>query len=73
MSAAAQNGAASNAAPPGLGSGAGASQQHPSGSSSSPAPMVMKAKDEIFTSLHLIKDIRRLETYQRDFFLKVTK
>lgn len=35
------------------------------------APIALKAKDEILTSLHLIKDIRRLETYQRDFFLKV--
>ena len=35
------------------------------------SPMVLKTKEEILTSLHLIKDIRRLETYQRDFFLKV--
>ncbi|TRY68483.1 hypothetical protein TCAL_01385 [Tigriopus californicus] len=35
------------------------------------APIALKAKEEILTSLHLIKDIRRLETYQRDFFLKV--
>lgn len=34
-------------------------------------PMAIKAKEEILTSIHLIKDIRRLETYQRDFFLKV--
>ena len=42
-------------------------------SSSQPGnlPMALKAKDEILTSLHLIKDIRRLEKYQRDFFLKV--
>ena len=26
---------------------------------------------ELVTSLHLIKDIRRLEKYQRNFFLKV--
>ena len=35
------------------------------------SPLVLKTKEEILTSLHLIKDIRRLETYQRDFFLKV--
>ena len=34
-------------------------------------PVASKAREEIVTSLHLIKDIRRLETYQRDFFLKV--
>ena len=36
-----------------------------------PTPMALKAREEILTSRHLIKDIRRLETYQRDFFLKV--
>ncbi len=30
-----------------------------------------KIGQELVTSLHLIKDIRRLEKYQRDFFLKV--
>ena len=30
-----------------------------------------KIGGELVTSLHLIKDIRRLEKYQRDFFLKV--
>ncbi len=35
--------------------------------------ITMKAKDEVIASLHLIKDIRRLETYQRDFFLKVSE
>ena len=34
-------------------------------------PVVLKTSQEILTSLHLIKDIRRLEKYQRDFFLKV--
>ena len=34
---------------------------------------ILKTKEEILTSLHLIKDIRRLETYQRDFFLKVSR
>ena len=37
------------------------------------SPLVLKTKEEILTSLHLIKDIRRLETYQRDFFLKVRR
>ena len=32
-----------------------------------------KIGQELVTSLHLIKDIRRLEKYQRDFFLKVIK
>lgn len=32
-----------------------------------------KIGQELVTSLHLIKDIRRLEKYQRDFFLKVNK
>lgn len=36
-------------------------------------PMVLQAQEEILTSLRFIKDIRRLETYQRDFFLKVKK
>ena len=31
-----------------------------------------KIGQELVTSLHLIKDIRRLEKYQRDFFLKVS-
>ena len=31
-----------------------------------------KIGQELITSLHLIKDIRRLEKYQRDFFLKVS-
>ena len=35
-------------------------------------PMAAKVNQEILTSLHFIKDIRRLEKYQRDFFLKVT-
>lgn len=35
-------------------------------------PVMVKTSQEILTSLHLIKDIRRLEKYQRDFFLKVT-
>ena len=34
-------------------------------------PVMVKTSQEILTSLHLIKDIRRLEKYQRDFFLKV--
>ena len=34
-------------------------------------PMATKVNQEILTSLHFIKDIRRLEKYQRDFFLKV--
>ena len=34
-------------------------------------PMAAKVNQEILTSLHFIKDIRRLEKYQRDFFLKV--
>ena len=33
--------------------------------------VMMKTSQEILTSLHLIKDIRRLEKYQREFFLKV--
>ena len=36
-------------------------------------PMATKVNQEILTSLHFIKDIRRLEKYQRDFFLKVYK
>ena len=38
-----------------------------------PSMSVVTAKigQELVTSLHLIKDIRRLEKYQRDFFLKV--
>ena len=36
-----------------------------------PHPMASKVNQEILTSLHFIKDIRRLEKYQRDFFLKV--
>eukprot|EP00096_Caligus_rogercresseyi_P015908 TRINITY_DN83_c0_g5_i2.p1 TRINITY_DN83_c0_g5~~TRINITY_DN83_c0_g5_i2.p1 ORF type:complete len:776 (+),score=258.64 TRINITY_DN83_c0_g5_i2:278-2605(+) len=36
-----------------------------------PAAVSIKTKAEINTSLHLIKDIRRLESYQRNFFLKV--
>ena len=36
-------------------------------------PMAAKVNQEILTSLHFIKDIRRLEKYQRDFFLKVEK
>lgn len=32
-----------------------------------------KIGQELVTSLHLIKDIRRLEKYQRDFFLKVKR
>jgi len=38
-----------------------------------PSVNVVTAKigQELVTSLHLIKDIRRLEKYQRDFFLKV--
>ncbi len=71
----------------GAGAGGQPPQQNGSASSSSAAsaapvpppglgapgapPMVAKAREEILTSLHLIKDIRRLETYQRDFFLKV--
>jgi len=43
--------------------------QHPSSAAGS--NQILKTKEEILTSLHLIKDIRRLETYQRDFFLKV--
>ena len=35
------------------------------------SPVAMKTSQEIVTSLHLIKDIRRLEKYQRNFFLKV--
>ena len=35
-------------------------------------PMAIKVNHEVLTSLHLIKDIRRLEKYQRDFFLKVS-
>ena len=35
-------------------------------------PMALKVNQEVLTSLHLIKDIRRLEKYQRDFFLKVS-
>ena len=35
--------------------------------------MAAKVNQEVLTSLHFIKDIRRLEKYQRDFFLKVTK
>ena len=31
-----------------------------------------KIGQELVTSLNLIKDIRRLEKYQRDFFLKVS-
>lgn len=42
-------------------------------SANSPLPVAYKSREEILTSLHLIKDIRRLETYQRDFFLKVRK
>ena len=38
---------------------------------SSVNPMATKVNQEILTSLHFIKDIRRLEKYQRDFFLKV--
>ena len=40
---------------------------------SGPSVNVVTAKigQELVTSLHLIKDIRRLEKYQRDFFLKV--
>lgn len=34
-------------------------------------PLALKVNQEVLTSLHLIKDIRRLEKYQRDFFLKV--
>lgn len=55
-----QNGASAASAagpPPGIGGGGGVAH---------------KAREEILTSLHLIKDIRRLETYQRDFFLKVS-
>lgn len=39
-----------------------------------PSVNVVTAKigQELVTSLHLIKDIRRLEKYQRDFFLKVS-
>ena len=36
-------------------------------------PMAAKVNQEVLTSLHFIKDIRRLEKYQRDFFLKVTE
>ena len=39
--------------------------------SSGLSPVMVKTSQEILTSLHLIKDIRRLEKYQRDFFLKV--
>ena len=38
---------------------------------SSSNPMATKVNQEVLTSLHFIKDIRRLEKYQRDFFLKV--
>ena len=38
-----------------------------------PHPMAAKVNQEILTSLHFIKDIRRLEKYQRDFFLKVKR
>ena len=38
-----------------------------------PHPMAVKVNQETMTSLHFIKDIRRLEKYQRDFFLKVIK
>ena len=36
-------------------------------------PMATKVNQEILTSIHFIKDIRRLEKYQRDFFLKVQR
>lgn len=44
-----------------------------SNSNAHPPPhgMGVKVNQEILTSLHFIKDIRRLEKYQRDFFLKV--
>ena len=45
-----------------------------SGAGGGPSVNVVTAKigQELVTSLHLIKDIRRLEKYQRDFFLKVS-
>jgi hypothetical protein len=33
--------------------------------------MVDKLGEEILTAMHIIKDIRRLEKYQRDIILKV--
>ena len=49
----------------------GAAAVSGAGSSANPA-MALKVNQEVLTSLHLIKDIRRLEKYQRDFFLKVS-
>ena len=45
----------------------------PGSNAGGPNVNVVTAKigQELVTSLHLIKDIRRLEKYQRDFFLKV--
>jgi len=54
---------------PGGRGGVGPSAAGAAGASAN--PMALKVNQEVLTSLHLIKDIRRLEKYQRDFFLKV--
>ncbi len=65
----AANAQVSSAANAGVYNGGGAAAS--AGSAGNANPLMLKTKEEILTSLHLIKDIRRLETYQRDFFLKV--
>ena len=55
-----------------MGGGNGVSPNGGSSGASTHNPMAVKVNQEVLTSLHLIKDIRRLEKYQRDFFVKVS-
>jgi len=63
--------AAAAVSPSSMGGGNGVSPNGGSSGASTHNPMAVKVNQEVLTSLHLIKDIRRLEKYQRDFFVKV--